>query len=434
MAKVHPFRGFLYDPEQVGDLNKVVTQPYDKIDGADQERYYESSPYNIVRVILPDEERVGGDRYQSAADNLQEWIDEGVLVRDQEPSFYAYFQEYEVEGETHVRRGFVGLGDLGGEEKAKAHEDTMEGPKADRLNLMRATEANFGHIFMLYSDPQQVIADALEDAVTEKQPAAQVKDEDRNLHRLWRIGEEELLGQIRERMQDKNLYIADGHHRYETAINFMKECLDQGWKSPGPEGFTSRMMTFINIDDPGLTILPTHRMIYGLEGFNPRNLLEEAREDFAIYRFQDKESLFEKLDQDLGSEHTFGYRAKGGNAYWALSLNDESLMDDLIPDQSPEWRKLDVSILHKAILERYLGIDEEALEKKTNIDYVRYRDQALSKLENESYQAAFLLNPTRVEEVKAVADNEERMPQKSTDFYPKLLTGLVMHKLEIDKE
>ncbi|MFW6421519.1 MAG: DUF1015 family protein, partial [Candidatus Bipolaricaulota bacterium] len=277
-------------------------------------------------------------------------------------------------------------------------------------------------------------ADALEDAVTEKQPAAQVKDEDRNLHRLWRIGEEELLGQIRERMQDKNLYIADGHHRYETAINFMKECLDQGWKSPGPEGFTSRMMTFINIDDPGLTILPTHRMIYGLEGFNPRNLLEEAREDFAIYRFQDKESLFEKLDQDLGSEHTFGYRAKGGNAYWALSLNDESLMDDLIPDQSPEWRKLDVSILHKAILERYLGIDEEALEKKTNIDYVRYRDQALSKLENESYQAAFLLNPTRVEEVKAVADNEERMPQKSTDFYPKLLTGLVMHKLEIDKE
>lgn len=433
MAKIHPFRGYRYNPEQVGDLNRVVTQPYDKIDEEDRERYYEASPYNIARVILPKEEEEG-DKYLKAGGYLEDWIDEGVLIRDEEPSFYAYFQEYQVGGEKKVRKGLVGLGELGEEGEAKAHENTMEGPKADRLNLMRATEANFGHIFMLYSDPDNLVNNSLEKVTSAREPLVEAKDEDRNLHSLWKIDEQDLIEDITEGISDKSLYIADGHHRYETAVNFKKECLEKGWRSEGPEGFGSRMMTFVNIEDPGLTILPTHRLVYGLQDFNPRGVLEKARKNFSIYRFADRQGLFEKLDEERAETQTFGYRAKGGEAYWALTLQDEATLGDLMPDYSDKWRNLDVAILHKAVLENILGFDEQDLEEKRNIDYVRYREEALDRLEDNNYQAAFIMNPTGVEQVREVADQGEKMPPKSTDFYPKLLTGLVLHKLAIQKE
>lgn len=433
MAKVFPFQGYRYNPEKVGDLNKVVTQPYDKIDCSMQQRYYEASPYNIVRVILGREEEEGENKYEKAAEHLSEWIDEGVLVRDSEPGFYVYSQKYRAGGEKRTRLGFVGLGELEGEGGVKAHENTMEGPKADRLKLLRATEANFGHIFMLYKDPEHEVSDMLKEITDQQEPLLEVKDEDRNGHVLWKLEQAEVMEKIQETMEGKSLYIADGHHRYETALNYRAECEEKGWSSPDRNGFNHRMMTFINLYDPGLSILATHRLVYDLEQFNPRGLLEKARERFAIRRFETKEEMFDQLDRDRENRHTFGYRAKGGHAFWTLTLQKEEIMDRLIKEHSSEWRHLDVSILHKAIFEPYLGIGEEQLEEKSNVEYVRYRNQALKMLEENNYQAAFILNPTSVEQMAKIADEGERMPQKTTDFYPKLLTGLVLHKLSINK-
>ena len=434
MANIYPFHGYRYNPDIVGDLNRVVTQPYDKIDDDDRERYYNESPYNIVRVILNKDPEEGGDKYEKAAEDLEEWIEEGALVKEEEPCIYVYNQEYYLGSEKKVRKGFIGLGELEEGEGVKAHEDTMEGPKADRLNLMRATEANFGHIFMLYPDSEREVNSRLEEAIDGQEPTLEVKDEDRNAHRLWKITDEDIINNIKEKMKDRELYIADGHHRYETALNFKKECEEKGWKSPDPEGFGSRMMTFVSTSDPGLKILATHRLIYGLDNFSPRRFLEEARQDFAISRFKNEEELFRKLDEDEGKKRTIGFRARNDKAYWALTLENSDLMKDLIPDRSEAWRNLDVTVLHKAILEGYLDIEEERLAEKEVVDYIRYRDRALKLLKEEDYQCAFILNPTRMDEVSVIADEGEKMPSKSTDFYPKLLTGLVLHKLKIEKE
>ncbi len=432
MAEVYPFRGYQYNPEKVGDLNRVVSPPYDKIDEEEREDLANNSIYNIVRIILSRAREEGEDKYELAAKNLQDWIDEGVLQRDEEPGFYAYYQEYEAEGEKRTRKGFIGLGRIEEGEGVKAHEETMSGPKADRLRLLEATEANFGQIFMLYSDPDNAVTEAM-DGATEDQPGIEVKDKDRNTHKIWKLTEEDLISRIKEEMADKSLYIADGHHRYETALNFRNACRNKGWESPEPGGFDSRMMTFVNVDDPGLSILATHRLLHDLNNFKPHGVLDRARDHFSISRYEEREKLLEKLDTSRGEKHTFGYRAKDDKAYWSLTLQDDSIMKELLPDKSEIWRNLDVAILHKLILENYLGIDEEALEEKRNLDYVRGREEALDMLKEGGYQGAFIMNPTRIEQVKEIADRGEKMPQKSTDFYPKLLTGPVIHKLSIDK-
>jgi len=432
MAEVYPFRGFRYNRDRAGDLNRVVSPPYDKIDDEQREDLANNSPYNIVRIILSQKTDGSEDKYQVAAKYLQDWMDEGVLQRDEEPGFYAYYQKYKVEGETRVRKGFVGLGKIEEGEGVKAHEETMSGPKADRLRLLRATEANFGQIFMLYSDPENGVMEVLDDVIGDE-PLVEVKDRDRNTHRVWKITDESAISAIQDGMADKSLYIADGHHRYETALNYRNECRNKGWESEDNSGFDHRMMTFVNVDDPGLSILATHRLVYGLDKFKPHGVLNKAREHFSIARFDKRQGLLEKLDEDMGQRHTFGYRAKGDKAYWSLTLQDESIMDEVLPDKSAVWRHLDVAILHKLILEDYLGIDKEALDEKRNLDYVRGREVALDMLKEGKYQGAFIMNPTRIEEVKEIADRGEKMPQKSTDFYPKLLTGPVIHKLSIDK-
>jgi len=434
LAKVYPFRGYRYNVAKVKDLNKVVTQPYDRIDPADQERYYQASEYNIVRLILNKGE-AGKDRYEAAADYLEKWLAEEVLLQDEEPSFYVYWQEYEVEGIKKVRRGFVGMGKLEGEETVKAHENTLDAPKADRLKLMQATEANFGHIFMLYSDQEQRIISLLDKAIQDREPAVEVNDEDGNIHKLWQISDPAILEAIQEEMDDKILYIADGHHRYQTAVNFRNECLEKGWKSIGAEGFENRLMTFVNIDDPGISILATHRLVYGLADFDLESLLAAAASNFIIKKFNSVAELYQDLDESQDKLHTIGLKAKKDPAYYSLTLKDTSIMEEVLADRSKAWRELDVVILHKLILERYLGIDEKALAENKNIDYIRYRDKALELLEKgeKEYQAAFLLNPTPIEDLKKIADAGERMPQKSTDFYPKLLTGLVLNKLNIEK-
>ena len=433
MAAIYPFRGYRYSPEQVGDLNKVVTPPYDKISKEEHQQYLQASPYNISRLILGSGEEEG-DYYAEAARTLEEWVDEEILQQDSDLAFYPYFQEYKVDGETKLRRGFVGLGELSDELEAKAHEDIMEAPKSDRMELLRATESNFGHIFMLYSDPERKVNQLLEDYVSESEPLVNVKDQDKNVHKLWRMDDQDLVSTVQDHFDKASMYIADGHHRYQAALQFRDECLEEGWSSIDHAGFDVRMMTFVNTEDPGLTILPTHRLLHGLSGFSPRGLLEKAREDFVISRFNTAEDLFDKMDGAPEDKHVFGYRSKGGRAYWSLTYQKDVLDASMAPEKSSRWRGLDVSILHKALLERHLGITEEDLEQKNKVDYVRGRENAMDQLSQSGFQAVFFLNPTTVSEVLQVADGGETMPQKSTDFYPKLLTGPVIHRMNIDKE
>ena len=427
MAKIFPFHGYRYNQKKVEDLEKVVTQPYDKIDQELQEEYYKQSPYNIVRLILGKEENF----YQNAASKLKKWIKEQILIRDQEPGFYLYTQEYEVDGEKFIRKGLVGLGELEAGEGVKAHENTMEGPKADRLNLIRATEANFGHIFMLYSDPENKI-NGLLDQVMKKEALFNVFDEDNNLHKIWKLTDTNIIKEIQQQMRNKNLYIADGHHRYQTALNYQQECKEKGWQADGVESFNNRLMTFINMDDPGLKVLPTHRLLYGIEDFELESFLEKAETDFKIKEFKDKEKMYNYLDQNKNKK-VFGFKVSKNDKYYIFEFKNYNVLDKIEGDFSKAYKELDVSILHNIILEKYLGVDKKALAAKTNLDYIRYRDKALNKLEDENYQAAFILNPTSVQEVKKIADQGEKMPQKSTDFYPKLLTGLVINKLSIKK-
>jgi uncharacterized protein (DUF1015 family) len=368
--------------------------------------------------------------YTRAASYLNQWIDKGILVKDQTPSLYVYHQEYTFREERLTRKGFIALGKLE-PERVHAHENTLKGPKEDRLRLMRATEANCGHIFMLYSDPQRTADMALEQATAGIAPTISATDDFGNNHYVWKIDDPQVISSVSQALEDKDLYIADGHHRYETAVNFMRECQQKGWSTAAPESFDVRMMTLFNINEPGMTIRPIHRLIHALPNYDAEAFLKRAEEQFNVERHVSLSEMEEAVKK--GKEnHSFGFYSSG--IYASLTLKDEGIMDKLITGNwSPDWKRLDVSILHTLILERLLGIDAKALEEQRNITYAHDPKEAVKAVDNGAEQIFFLLNPTSPSEVRKVADHGEKMPQKSTDFYPKLLTGLVISKMEIDK-
>jgi uncharacterized protein (DUF1015 family) len=369
--------------------------------------------------------------YQRRAETFRKWLAEGVLVQDPEPGIYAYWQRFIHEGREYTRRGFVALIDLK-DSGVKAHERTLKGPKEDRLKLLRATEANFGHIFLLYRDPTLRASYEISAAVEGKEPEMRAVDDFGNEHLLWRITDPPVIEAAKETLRPLQAYIADGHHRFETARTFMEECLQKGWKPVSPETFTSRMVTLVNTEEPGLVIRAIHRIVHSLPNFDLKRLLMALEEDFYVEPLDSLVTAKERLAAGLGREHVFVLYAEG--RFFAATLHDEATIERLVPgDKPPEWKRLDVSILHAAIFERLLGIDAEALMRQTNVDYTPYAEKVIEAVDQGKGQFGVLLNPTRVEEVLAVADRGERMPQKSTDFYPKLLTGLVAMRMQIEK-
>ena len=431
MATVEPFRGFRYDAQIVGDLKNVVTQPYDKIGLDLQAKYYDRSPYNVARVIKSVEKNTNPDTdYPEAGKIFNQWIEQNVLMQDPQPGYYAYFQVFKANGKTYTRKGLVGLVALEGGTGVRAHEKTLAGPKADRLRLMRATKGNDGQIFMMYPDPEGVVNQVI-DRFTTGAPLMEVPDDFGEIHKLWQITDPQAIAEIKNALQDKELFIADGHHRYETAVNFMNECYQKGWKPEGVESFTHRMMTLISMDDPDLVVLPTHRLVRDLPDFDLQKFLSALAEDFTVQQVDDRQALYKKLAS--GKKWTFGLGADGGKKLYVIKLIDAGVIEKRIPgDMSTHWKSLDVTVLHSMILERLLGIDAAKLEAQAHVDYGRDKDSALDKIGN-PYQLVFLMNPTKVRDVKAVAGAGERMPQKSTDFYPKLLTGMVFMKMIIHK-
>ena len=444
MAEISSFRGYRFNANKAGDLNKVVTQPYDNIDDALRNDYMQRSENNVVRIIKDAPRPMdtpNDNQYTRAADCWTRWIEDEVLLRESGPAIYAYLQEYTVEGKTFVRKGVIVLVSLDDPRTAvRAHEKTLSGPKADRLKLMRATEANDGQIFMLYPDPENKVNGMIDEELglsglfAPAEPTMEVTDDFGAIHRLYRITSPSLVHDIADLMKNWELFIADGHHRYETAVNYMNECKSRNWKPMGLETFTHRMMTLVNMYDPGLTILPTHRVLHSLDGFNPANFLAKAAGNFEIAEFTDRSALYEALDAaGQTGRSAYGFGAVGMDGYRLLTLKDPAIMDQMVSDHSEAWKRLDVTVLHIALLEKLLGIDAEKLAAETNVHYVRGRDESLDRLGDGKHQAAFLINPTRIDQVREVASAGERMPQKSTDFFPKLLTGMVMMKMKIDK-
>ncbi|MBM3773853.1 MAG: DUF1015 domain-containing protein [Acidobacteria bacterium] len=410
MARIFPFAPYRYTP-RAGPLDRLATQPYDKITPEMRERYLAASPYNLVRIILGPPRAGDSPRdnpYTRAARYFEDWIAQGVVAREAEPGLFPYFQEFvhPDTGEPLVRKGFIGLSAVEDYSAGVVyrHEQTLPGPKKDRLELLRHTHAHFGQIFVLYSDPAGEVDRILEEAAA-AQPVAEVCDEYGTAHRMWKIAQPAHLKRIAGLMSDKKLLIADGHHRYETALAFRNE-------NPQLEGAARVMTTFVNMHSPGLAILATHRLVGGLEGFAASRFLEGARQrGFGVSRMESPGALKQALAGPSG-------------------VVGAAIEAELYLLQAPEsWRGLDVRLLHDVLLPEVLRIGEEAVAAERNLRYVRGFEAAIASARRGETQIAFLLKPVTVEQVAEISFAGSVMPQKSTDFYPKLLSGLAIYRI-----
>ncbi len=441
MADVHPFRAFRYDPRLVS-LTQVVTQPYDKINPALQDRYYAASPYNLVRIILGRREETDNpvnNVYSRSAGHFRDWRQQGILRQDSLPSLYVYSQRFTLPGSTRgrataelERRGFIALGRI--EDYSAGivhrHEQTLAKPKADRLDLLRSTRAHFGQIFMLYEDSGQV--DSL--LATPADPDVEVTDEYGVVHRVWQISDPRLIDSVGAAMSDKKLIIADGHHRYETALNYRNErrAADSA-SGPNDSPYESVMMTFVNMNSPGLLILPTHRLVHSLPSFSETEFRNSARVFFDV----------EDIDGSIDAPRATAMLrecGRAGTTLLAVTANRAFLLHHPNPNApqvfaglSIRQQALDVVQLHKCLLEKALNLSEESIRNQQNISYIRDAEEALSQVRGASgarADIAFLMNPCRMAQVRDIAFAGEVMPQKSTDFYPKLLSGLTVYALD----
>ena len=416
MAFVYPFRGYRYNKEIVKDINRVVVQPYDKITTEMQEEYYRRSPYNAVRVTLNlEKQKNPNTEYSEAASTLSRWIGQKVLLRDDSPAIYAYYQEYIHEDKRKLQKGFIALLDLKGSEAGIIpHERTLQAPKQDRLQLLRSTENNEDSVFMLYSDKSLVVNRIMDESISNRIPDIEARDDFGVIHKLWAITETGKLKNIQNAMQKERLFIADGHHRFETSLNFMKECEQRNWSPAGPESFDKRMVTCFNID------------------FKTPLFLENIQNHFEVRTVDSREILFKEMNQEYG-RNVFGFYPSDTKKFYLLALKEEAQNDSIFDAYIEEYRRLDVSILHILILEQHLGINESKLVSQSHVDYARDVDRCIEAVNAGKYQAAFFLNPTTSTQMQSLALKGERMPQKSTDFYPKLLTGFVFMKMKINK-
>jgi uncharacterized protein (DUF1015 family) len=425
MAEISPFRALRYAPA-AAPLADLVTQPYDKITPAMQDRYYAASPYNFVRLVLgkPQEGDDGNTNvYTRAAQSYADWRRQGILRPDPEPALYAYSQRFPMPGEAgeRERTGWIALARL--EDYANGvicgHERTLTAPKADRLRLLQATAAQFEPLFLLYSDPQRELEPLLR---TDCPPEAEVRDEFGALHRLWKVSNTEGIKFVCERMAEKKLLIADGHHRYETALEY-RDIMR------GREGAASServMVALFPMESEGLVILPTHRVVSGLELFHTEDMVRGAHPYFEVnaagaqMEAPQAVGLLEAAGREgpaiaaVTSAGVFLLRARPGAA------------DKLLAGVSPRQRGFEVVLLHRVLIEHVLGISEQQVREERHLAYVRDPAAAMASV-RAGANVAFLLNPARIEQVRDAAFAGEVLPQKSTDFYPKLLSGLTVY-------
>ena len=473
MARIYPFRALRYDTSRVR-MEDVVTQPYDKITPEMQQRYYDASPYNLIRVILGKKRPTDTDAdnvYTRAAHHLKEWRSEHILAEESEPALYGYSQTYTVPGTSEIRerRGVIALGHLYdyAEEVVFRHEQTFPKHKSDRLALFKATRAYCEQIYMLYSDPA-FTAETLIFGSTgnvgptgnernvsapANAPDLSITDEYGVLHRLWRLTDPTLINLIVTAMADKKLIIADGHHRYETSVAYAKErsaqlnlpfnqrdphddspsvlADDTGHPQlpapPYPEA--AMMMTFVNMDAPGITILPTHRVVFGLENFSSPDFITRASAFFTITELPNDGITGKVAQATLDRISGPAFLAVTGDGNYLLLPKPEAVAAELAA-MSPRQRQLDVVQLHSVLLGDLLGLDPDSIRDLKNLRYLRDADEAIREVTSGEANIAFLIKPVTLDQLKEISFSGEVMPQKSTDFYPKLLSGLAIYALD----
>ena len=454
MARIYPFRALRYDPARV-NMEDVVTQPYDKITPAMQQRYYEASPYNLIRVILgkhfendTEQENV----YTRAAETLRAWRKDHILAEEPEPALYGYSQTYAVPhtDEVRERRGFIALGHLYdyADKVVYRHEQTFPKHKSDRMSLFKATRAYCEQIYMLYSDPaftaEKLIFGAKGPNGFDDNPAdLAITDEYNVVHKVWKLTDPTLINLIVTAMADKKLIIADGHHRYETSVAYAKERsaqlklpLNQPFEPMGEDGKLSpgnlpvpafpeaaMMMTFVNMDAPGITILPTHRVVHGLPNFSSPDFITRASAFFDI-----KELDSPDISALTNTKGTALIAATGDGNYLLTAKAD--VIAEALKDITPRQAQLDVVQLHRIILDKLLGLDQETITRLGNVRYIREADEAVGLVASGEADIAFLIKPITLDQLRDISLSGDVMPQKSTDFYPKLLSGLAIYALD----
>ena len=423
MAEIKPFKALRFDTEKAGSIDELVCPPYDIISDEQRQNYLAKNHNNIIRLELPK----GDEPYKTAGEVLKKWIDSGILKKDEDDGIYIYEEEFSINGIHTKFKGCIVRVKI--EEFSKGvvlpHEETLSKAKEDRFNLMKATNCNFSQIYSLYMDSEHKIIDRL-DKLSGCRPETELTDGDGVTHRLWIVTDKDEIGAICRDFEDKKLYIADGHHRYETALNYRNYCYEIGI---GDGGEDYVMMMLVDMEHDGLVVLPTHRLVRDLESFDKDKILNDCKEYFSVTHEGDISSAESKLKEmyDDGKKAFAFY--SGDDGYDLLVLKDESVIANLLPEKSKASQNLDVTVLHTLILEEIFGIDAENMAKQINLTYTRLFDEAVEAVRTDKAQCAFILNPTRVTEIRDVATAGEKMPQKSTYFYPKLITGLVMNKL-----
>lgn len=428
MAILIPFKGIVYNQKKIKNIAKVVTPPYDVISPGAQEEFYKAHPYNIIRLILGWEfpsDNKKNNKYKRAAKFFKSWQRSGVLLQDKQPSMYVYLQEYKNDGKKYQRCGFLSLLKFETEKKSVLpHERVIPKPRLDRFKLLKEVHANLSPIFSIFADSSGEVDKILRSYIKNAKPFINIMFEGvRN--KFWRIDDQLIQDKIIEKMQNKRVFIADGHHRYESAMDFCNCMRKKNPKHTGRENYNFVMMYFVSSEDKGLTILPTHRAVKEIPIKDVEYIERRLKDYFHLKSFSSRKQMLKNMDHMKDRIGVFGMFL-GGRRYFLLVLKDQKCLDRVMnKEMSKQWRRLDVAILHDLILGHILKT-----KQGNNILYVKDAGLVSSLVEEGKYKAGFFLNPTKISQVKTVATLGERMPPKSTYFYPKLLTGLVLSKLD----
>lgn len=438
MANVKPFKGIRYNPKKISDMATVISQPYDRVRHGLKEKYYNLSDYNVTRMIKGKEfesDHAGENVYTRAQAFLTKWLAEGILIREEKPAIYVYHQEFILNGEQVTRKAMISALELARFEEGIVlpHERTHDGPKMDRLNLTRTTEAYFGNIFTLYPDAENKI-DRILDAAIQRDPDVDVRElfEKNVRQKLWIVTDDATLAAVQAEMASKTgLIIADGHHRYETALAYRDEQRAKFPDAPANAGFNYLLVALVSMSNPGLTILPTHRLIFDYKNMSADDVFAKAAKYFEVEEVDDRAALETKMDAAIGKMGCFGLATKG--RFHFLTLKSASIMETLAPSRANIWQTLDSSILHKLLLEHVMEISEATIDAKKGVEYLREPDLGYERVAAEETAFLFIVNATRMEQITACTDVNEKMPQKSTDFYPKVVTGLAILDVGVDE-
>jgi uncharacterized protein (DUF1015 family) len=425
MTKIAPLKAVIYNREKIKDLAKVVCPPYDIISDQAQQYYHDLSPYNLIYMLLG-KNISGEDKYKRAAGYFKNWLKEGTLIRDDNPAIYFYSQEYTLKGEKKTRVGFIARLYLDDKNSSTfGHEHTRLESKEDRLRLLKAVKANLSPIFVLFSDQKRIIPRVYQQHIQNAQPFLEITDNEKIIHKIWRLDSPDILEMMQSDMKNKNIFIADGHHRYEVSCAYRDEMRRKIGSYTGEEDFNYTLAYFTNVESRGLTIMPIHRLVKLDLNFDMDKFQRSLRDYFDIQDIKEKRRFIFLMEKAGNIEHIIGLYKE--EKYWLLRLKNVKILDKLIADKSPKYRSLDVSILNYLVLKNNLGIN---LDDKERVTFNANVDELIEFVNNNSSYIAFFLNPVKIQQIISLALDNEKMPAKSTYFYPKVLSGLVINKHE----